>query len=201
MRLRSILAIVSILSVAVCAHGDTIAEFTGGTGAINLSTYDGQAFLVLGAANYTNITFNFYTPSGSAYAVGTAYLFSSPYMGTPAGLSSAPGPLGSAIALGGEYNFGSSVTLTAGDTYYLFEDSVIPAGAMAGASPTVSEFYQAAGPDDIFGSIDATANYLVTGTPVTVGVAPTPEPSSLILLCTGMLGSLAALRSARKRDS
>jgi hypothetical protein len=187
---------------SACAYGDTIAQFNGGTGAINLTTYTGQSFLVLGTGSYTNIAFNFYDPSGNPYAIGTAYLFSMPYSGTPANLKSAVGTLGSATALSGTYAFGTGVTFTAGQTYYLFEDTAIPAGAIVGAFLSTSSFFQSDGENDIFGAVDGSANFLVTGDPSEVGAAPTPEPSSLLLLLTGALGSVPVLRvRSRARTS
>jgi hypothetical protein len=195
MRLRMCaMAAFACFMLSICAHGDTIAEFTGGTGAINLTTYDGQSFLVLGSGSYTNISFNFYDPSGDPYAIGTAYLFSIPYSGTPAGLSSAAGALGSATASNGTYAFSSAVILTAGQTYYLFEDTAIPTGAIVGAFLSTPSFFQSAGKNDSFGAVDGSANFLVTGDPFEVGAAPTPEPSSLILLVTGALGFVTVLR-------
>ena len=194
MRLRNVLSAVLMMSLAVFAHAATISEFTSGSGALNLSTVDGQAFLVLGSGDYTNIAFNFYDPSQNPYAIGTAYLFSSPYAGTPADLTSAAGILGSATAHNGFYDFGSSVTLTTGNTYYLFEDTVIPAGSILGASPTSPQFFEAPDVNSVFGAVGATANYTVTGDSVLVGATPTPEPTSFVLLSSGLVGSLTFLR-------
>jgi PEP-CTERM motif-containing protein len=199
--MRSRLSIVTkalvLMSAAVFAHGATLAEFTGGTGSLNLSTYDGQAFLVLGSGSYTDITFNFFTPASSPYAVGTAYLFSTPYTGTPAALSSAPGYIGSAAASNGVYSFGTTMTLTAGSTYYLFADTLVPAGAIVGASLDTSQFYQADNANDNFGPANGSANFVVSGNPPSVGITPTPEPSSMLLLGIGLIASAALARASR----
>jgi hypothetical protein len=89
MRLRSILAVVCLVAAAVCAHGDTLAAVTGGTDPIDSSLYLGQSFSVFGSGSFTDINFNFYAPGESPYSIGTEYLFSAPYMGTPIGLNSA----------------------------------------------------------------------------------------------------------------
>jgi hypothetical protein len=38
------------------------------------------------------------------------------------------------------YTFGSSVTLVAGDTYYLYEDTLISEGTISGSPQTSNEF-------------------------------------------------------------
>jgi hypothetical protein len=187
-----------ILSTALCLRGETISEFTSGTGPIDVTTYAGQAFLVLGSGSYTNISFNFFTPSGSAYSIGTAYLFSTPYTGSPSGLSSAPGYLGSAPASNGVYDFGTTATLTAGNTYYLFEDTPVPAGSIVGASPTTPEFYQAENANGNFGAVDGTTNFLVTGLPPDTASA-VPEPSSLMLIGFGLIVSVALSGISKRR--
>jgi PEP-CTERM motif len=201
MRLLSVLAIVSILSAGVCAHGDTLATVTGGTQPIGASLYVGQSFSVFGSGSYTDISFNFYAPGLDPYAIGTGYLFSAPYTGTPAGLSSTSGYLGSATAAGDVYSFGSSVTLSGENTYYFYENSLVPLGAITGGPTSSDLFYESNLPNGNFGPGLGTTDYLVTGTPTTLGSAATPEPSSLVLLGTGLLGSLAALRRTRKSDA
>jgi hypothetical protein len=183
-----VMAVVSTLFATVGAHAETIAEVTGGTGVINHDTFAGQSFLVLGGGKYTDITFNFYSEAESPYAIGKAYLFLSAYTGTPAALSSAdPGFLGSAVASGDVYSFGSSLTLAAGDTYYLYEDTLIPEGTISGGPQTSNEFYETFSANDDFGSAGSTSNFLATGSPI-VGAVPTPEPPSLIMLGTGLAG-------------
>jgi hypothetical protein len=98
-------------------------------------------------------------------------------------------------------NFGSTVTLSGGNSYYFYEDSLVSDGSIIGGPTSSNFFYEADNPNGIFGPDLGTSDYLVTGTPVTVGAAPTPELSSLILLGTGLLGSLAVLRSTPRPDA
>jgi PEP-CTERM motif len=202
-RLRPILAVVSILFASVCAYGDTLATVTGGTTPIAISLYVGQSFSVFGSGNYNDISFNFYTPGEDPYAIGTGYLFSAPYGGTPTGLSSAaPGYLGSAIASGNTYSFDSSVILSAGNSYYFYEDALVPEGTIVGGPASSNLYYAAYGPNELFGpGVSGTSNFLVTGDLTLGSVAATPEPSSLILLTSGVLGSLMVLRQKRGRNA
>ena len=203
MRLRLIMAVVSIMSASVCAHGDTLASVTEGTTPIAISLYVGQSFSVFGSGTYNDINFNFYTPGETPYAIGIGYLFSAPYGGTPTGLSSAaPGYLGSAVAAGSTYRFDPSVILSAGNSYYFYEDALVPEGTIAGGPASSNFYYAAYGPNELFGpGVSGTSNFLVTGDLTVGSVAPTPEPSSLVLLASGMVGSLTLLRQTRRPNS
>jgi hypothetical protein len=81
------------------------------------------------------------------------------------------------------------LTLTAGVEYYFYEDASIP-GDISGDLPYSggSGYYTF---DSTSGyTADQTVNFLVTGD----AVSPTPEPSSFVLLGTGLLGVAGALR-------
>jgi hypothetical protein len=201
MRLRSLIA-PFLMFAATLAHGDTLATVTGGQTPIDISLYIGQSFSVLGSGSYTNIVFNFFTPAGDSYALGTGYLFSNAYAGTPTGLSSAVGYLGSAISSNNTYSFAPSVTLTAGNTYYFYEDSLVPQGSIAGGPASSDLYYAAYGPKELFGpGVSGTSNYLVTGSLLTESESPVPEPSSLALLSSGTLAVLVGLRKRIRRQS
>jgi PEP-CTERM motif-containing protein len=194
MRLGPIVAAFLLLAAPI-AYGDTLATVTGGQTPIDISLYVGQSFSVLGSGSYTNIVFNFFTPAGDPYALGTGYLFSNAYTGTPTGLASAAGYLGSAVSASNTYSFAPSVTLTAGNTYYFFEDTLVPQGSIGGG-PASSDFYYAAyGANALFGpGVSGTSNYLVTGDLITESESPVPEPSSLALLGSGTVATLVGLR-------
>jgi hypothetical protein len=185
---------VTTLALSLCAHGDTLSSVTGGAYPLNYSFYLGQTFSVFGAGQFSNITFNFYDQFGNPYAIGEGYLLSTAYAGTPAALSAATaGYLGSAAAADGVYSFASQVTLSAGNTYYLYEDSLISAGSITGGPTSSGIIYEASTADTIFFAGDATANYLVAGTLTSVVSTQTPEPSSLLLFGTGLLGPVSLL--------
>jgi PEP-CTERM motif-containing protein len=194
MRLRPTIALFLMLAATV-AYGDTLATVTGGQNPIGIPLYVGQSFSVFGSGSYTNIVFNFFTPAGDPYALGTGYLFSTAYAGTPTGLSSAAGYLGSAVSENSTYSFAPSVTLTAGNTYYFFEDSLVPQGSIAGGPASSNLYYAAYGPNELFGpGVSGTSNYLVMGSLVIESESPVPEPSTLVLLSSGTLATLVGLR-------
>lgn len=192
-RPASIVAAVFATLCFVSAHADTVAGFTVGTTSIGAPNYLGESFFAGGFGTFDNIAFNFFTPTGADYAIGTGYLFSTPYTGTPAGLNSSdPGFLGSAVAAGGAYTFSPAVELTSGTLYFFYENALAPSGAVAGAvpGPGDAEYLFSTGPGaDFTAQSVASADFLVTGSPV-----ETPEPSGGVLLATGMLGIAGVIR-------
>ena len=116
--LRFVPVLVIVALVAFCPtlmRADTIAQNIAGTvSLLRQHLYFGQSFTTVTLSPESNIAFNFFSnvPATTPYAVGTGFLLSMEYLGTPANLSSAtPGFLGQATASGGFYTFNSSLTL------------------------------------------------------------------------------------------
>jgi len=198
MRFSRPASIVAALFASLCfisAHADTVASFTIDTTSIGGPNYLGESFFAGGFGTFDNIAFNFFAPTGADYAVGTGYLFSAPYTGTPSGLNtSGPGFLGSAVAADGVYTFSPTVVLTSGTLYYFYENALAPSGAIAGAvpGPGDAEYLYSTGPSvDYLAQSVASADFLVTGSPVSM---VTPEPSGVVLLGTGMLSIAGVIR-------
>ena len=187
----ALLAALSLVTITgQSASATTLAQATGGT-TQNLQTgFFGQSFTVTGGGSYDDITLNFFSSSLSPYAIGTGYLFSSAYAGTPAGLSSAStGLLGSATASAGAYDFNSSLALLAGKQYFFYEDTSIPVGAILGnAAYSGGAFYGSPSSSSSYLFAPTSADFLVTGD------AAAPEPSTFALLGTGILALAAAAR-------
>lgn len=186
----SLFAAIAFCVSSLAARADTLAGTTAGT-STNFAGYYGQSFTTLGAGTYTDITFGFESSTFATYASGTGYLFSSPYTGLPSALSSSDtGFLGEAASFAGLYSFGSSVSLSAGQTYFFYEDRMIPSYTITGGSSYAGEIYFTSSPTSNFTTtlFDA-SNFEVTGQS-----AVTPEPSSIALLGTGVLGLAGLVR-------
>lgn len=178
----------ALLSSLAAAHADTLAENTSAGSGLNPGFY-GVGFTVAGTGAFDNIAFSF---GPNAYAVGTGYIFSAPYTGTPNGLATA-GYLGFAPSSGPDYIFASSLDLIGGQTYYFYEDGVAPGFSSATGTPAGMSFYFANNFYNSFANSngDPVANFIVTGNPV---ASATPEPSSIALLGTSLLGFAGILR-------
>jgi hypothetical protein len=93
----------------------------------------GQQVTTPAGGPWTNIIFNFFnTANSSPYALGTLYLLTQPYTGTPSSLSkSAPGFVASANPSNNQWVFDSKVKLEGGTSYYFFMSSHPPQGTAA----------------------------------------------------------------------
>jgi len=187
MRLLFLVPAAFVLAASTfAAHADELSGYDSGT--LGTNQIVGQAFTVSGTGNYTDITFNFFAPNETTMeAPGTGYLLSEEYLGTLANLnSSTPGYIASVAGSDGSYDFGS-ITLTAGDTYYLYSTSGVSSIGQA-INGQISFGYGSLG---FFVATDGGNlgnDFQVTGTPVTPATAATPEPSTLALFGTGILG-------------
>lgn len=192
---RKLFLCVSLLAfVTPLAQASTLASETAGVVSSQTSDYYGESFTTAAGGPDNNITFNFLTPPGAAYALGTGFLFTQAYIGMPPGLNSSdPGFLGSAVASGGLYSFAAALTLSGGTQYFFYEDALIPVAAITGGAPYAGGdlFFTGSSSTAFLEATGDSANFMVTGTPV---ATTTPEPSSIIFVGTGILGLAGVTR-------
>jgi len=171
---------------------DTVAAVTNGTATFLSAAFVGQSFTTTNLVPVTNVSFNFFSdiPATTPYAIGSGFLLSSAYAGTPAALgATTPGFLGQASAVGGFYNFGADVTLLPATQYFFYENALVPPSTLTGDVLVGGLGYLTTNPATPFSPANAFFNFRVTGTPAGV-----PEGGSTIVLLSLALLGLGALR-------
>ncbi|MBL9190271.1 MAG: VPDSG-CTERM sorting domain-containing protein [Opitutaceae bacterium] len=183
----SLLALAWVAFIATPARAATIATATGGSFSNSNVGFVGQSFTVTGSGSFTNISFNFFSDTGSTTpaAFGTAFLLNTLYTGTPAALSSgSTGYLGQATAASGFYSFGSGVSLLAGTQYFLYSNAAFSAGAITGNNAYAGgSVYIASTSSSVFFP-NTSANFRVTGD----AVGAPDGGSTALLLALGVAG-------------
>jgi len=194
---RLVLLLTLAGSLSSLALADTIVLATDGTSSVSASGKGrGQSFTTPNnGVSYDNLVFNFFEyPSGTADAWGILYLLSSPYAGSPAGLStSTPGFIDDATASGGYFDFSPSTTLLTDTEYYFYDNLANTDDIEAGSAYLGGVRYTAQTLGDDFGPLTDSFNFELDGT----STSATPEPGTFLLMVPG-LGLL--LRNRFKRN-
>jgi uncharacterized protein (TIGR03437 family) len=178
----------------------TLNENTGGS--TPATGFFGQSFTTPSSGPWFNVTFNFFSDQGQTpVALGTAYLFISPYTGSPADLNGQAvtaqslrarphaRPQGFVAAstgvVNGAYVFPPSVVLQPNTTYYIYEDTVVP-GVMTGAVVDGANDFVASSPGSPFTPSAVSTNFRLGGTTV-----PPSPPQTVVDLTSSLNPSTA----------
>lgn len=166
--------LIATTALSAVAQSETIVAYTKGNVVVKGDTYFGQSFTTPQGGPWDNITINFYPDAGvTPTAAGTAYLFTSAYGGTPAGLASSSFMAKSTGIAHGAYVFDPSVTLKSGTQYFFYADTSalhVPGGIALsiGTLQGGNVFLCCLNNNTDFTPYDITSNFRVAG----IAVAP-----------------------------
>ncbi len=197
---------------AASAHADTILSV--GVGAEGQPTpifIPGEGFTTPDGGPWNNVTFSFVNErTSNPLATGTAYIFSSPFSGTPDQLSSSSF-LAASTGNNGltVYTFSPSFTLLPDTQYFLYADTNVT--SVVGQTSFIAEpsfgflpnpngdGYASTGPDATFQPIFVPFPYYAFTLTGDVAPAPSgvPEPATFNVMIAGML-AMTARRFRRK---
>ena len=187
-RLIGVLFIVAML-IATSTQALTIVESTAGGSSLAVNTYLGQSLATPTGPGWNQIQVNFFSPAGAPVAFGDLFLLGSEYLGAPADLNAAtPGFLAESTGIsGGEWIFADAVTLLPNTTYWFYSDALWVPGSMTGDGNVYAggELYvnwpNGGAITSNFTKLGEDADFRVSGNPV-------PEPSTMLLLGSGLIG-------------
>jgi len=194
-RLTMLMATV-ILALASPLSAATIVGDTSGAGSSRLAFFWGQSFTTPTGGPWTDITFNFYDLTGTAYAAGTGYIFAAAYSGTPANLATGGALAVSAPANGSVYSFSPSYSLNAGTQYFFYEDAAMRLLGGGTANVGGTSVFTQFGTGAFASAGGLNANFRVAG-----NVAAVPEPASWAILVIGFAAIGATVRRLRTAGS
>ena len=175
------------------AKADTLAEVTTLT-VPNAAAFFGQSFATPSGGPWSQITFNFYSdvPATTPSAVGTGFILSLEYLGTPADLSSsAAGFMAESTGIsGGRFVFDPLLVLQPDTRYYFYGNAEFAAGTVTGGWDGFTETqtwvsWSYLSTENFESGFEvASANFNVSGTPI-------PETSTIALLGIGLIGLIS----------
>jgi hypothetical protein len=193
-------------ATATLVPAQVIVQYTAGP-AVG-TDYWGQSFTTPGGGPWSNITFNFYStaasgsnPASTPTAVGSAFLLTQEYLGTPAALSaSTPGFVAESVSIsGGMYIFAPSVVLNSGTKYWVYENaSMFITGSNTAGTSAQALYVAPNATSNFINTGTELANYTVSGTPTVPGI-PVPPSILLTIVALGCLGLYQASRRFANR--
>lgn len=189
------LIIALLISTASPAQATVVVEERGGTAVASGSFYWGVSFTTPTGSPWDDITINFYDAVNNNLASGTGYLFTSAYLGSATGLSSA-GALAASTTTTNSWNFASSFQLLPTTQYYFYSDALL--APLLGNNVAAGESY--------FFNSSAFGNFTqVTGNNINFTVNTTipavPEPATWAMMLLGFGGIGYSMRRRRKTST
>jgi hypothetical protein len=197
--MKGLMTVALFGALAVTAQAGPIVQYLNGTFSFAPGASgepEGESFTTPGGGPWNSLSFNFYSnsPATTPAAVGTAFLLSMAYAGTPAALSNAtPGFIASSTSNAGHiYSFDSAVTLQPNTEYWIFSNTaftVAVTGSITAGSPAQSQYTG----DPFVNFPSQILNFALSG-----AVVAAPEPSTWALTGAALCGLVFFARRTRR---